>query len=450
MNPLKIGISGVRGVVGETFTPHLAVQFTEAFATYVGRGEVMVCDDARPSGHMVRGAVISGLLAAGCKPVDCGVCPIPSMQHAIARSGAIGGIAVSAGHNPEDWNALKFIRADGLYLNDYQGDELLDIYHRGEFDKAAWNEIQLLKHNNAAATGHINAILAAVDAPRIRKARLRAAVDTCNGACSHAASELLDRLGCGTTAINDDHGESFPHDPEPNDTNMRQLRSLVRAIGCDAGFMLDTAGERLGIITGAGESLSEDRTLPVIASIVLARRRGPVVANLSTTRAVDDIAKKFGVPVIRTKIGQAYVAEAAVKHRAAVAGEGSGGVIIPEVHCAMDGLAAIAFVLDHLARTRAPLSKLAGSLPRYVMIKKKIPLDYTKIFKVIHKARRAAENDPKGARLDLSDGIKLDWRGSWLHVRPSNTESMIRLIAEATTERRAHDLIAIGKELVSL
>jgi phosphomannomutase len=450
MNPLKIGISGVRGVVGETFTPHLVVQFTEAFATYMGRGEVLVCDDARPSGRMVRAAVVAGLLGAGCSPVDCGVCPIPSMQFAIAGSGAIGGIAISAGHNPEDWNALKFIRSDGLYLNEHQGDELLDVYHRGEFDKAAWNEFHPLKHNTGAAAAHIRAILNAVDVKRIRKARLRIAVDTCNGACSAPARELLEQLGCVIAAINDDPGDSFPHDPEPNAANMRLLRALVRAAGYDAGFMLDTAGERLGIATEKGLPLPEDQTLTALAEIKLARRPGPVVTNLSTTLAVDDVAKKYRSPVIRTPIGQAYVAEAAVKHRAAIAGEGSGGVIFPEIHYAMDGLAAIAFVIDHLARTREPLSKLADSLPKYSTIKKKIPLDYKKIFRVIQKARSAAEFEIQKDRLDLSDGIKLEWRGAWLHVRPSNTESMIRIIAEARTERRALELIALGEGLIAL
>ncbi|MFA6450230.1 MAG: phosphoglucosamine mutase, partial [bacterium] len=431
MNALKIGISGVRGVVGETFTPHLVVQFTEAFATYAGRGEVYVCDDARPSGGMVRGAVIAGLLGAGCSPIDLEICPVPALQFAVARSRAAGGIAVSAGHNPEDWNALKFIRTDGIYLNANQSDELLDIYHSGEFDKAKWNEIKPLKRQTNAARNHIKAILASVDVARIRKAKFRVAVDASNGACSKPAAELLDALGCPAAAINDEPGEPFPHDPEPNQANMRSLRALSRAIGCDAGFMLDTAGERLGIVTDAGESLPEDHTLAICVAAQLERKPGLVVTNLSTSRVIDDIARAYRSQVVRTPIGQAYVAEAAMKRRAVIAGEGSGGVILPRVHYANDGLAAIAFILDHLARRKTRLSKIAASLPEYTTIKKNIPLDYTELFKAVQHARRAVETDIKKAALDLSDGIKIDWRDSWLHIRPSNTEAMIRLIAEA-------------------
>jgi len=450
MNPLKIGISGVRGVVGETFTPHLAVQFTEAFATYVGRGEVYVCDDARPSGHMVRGAVIAGLLGAGCTPVDLDVCPIPALQHAVSRSRAAGGIAVSAGHNPEDWNALKFIREDGLYLNAHQSDELLDIYHAGVFGKAAWNEIKPLKKQTAAARSHIKAIVASVDAARIRKARLRVAVDTSNGACSAGASALLDALGCTVAAINDEPAEPFPHDPEPNPANMRQLRALVRATGFDAGFMLDTAGERLGIVTDAGDALPEDRTLALCAAARLADTPGVIVTNLSTTRAIDDIARARRSRVVRTPIGQAYIAEAAVRNHAVIAGEGSGGVILPHVHYASDGLAAIAFILEHLARKKTRLSKLAAALPSYVTAKKNIPLDYTVIFRAMQHARRSSETKIKKAGFDLSDGVKIEWRDAWLHIRPSNTESMVRLIAEASDSERADDLVKLGEELLAL
>jgi len=448
MNPLKIGISGVRGVVGETFTPHLAVQFTEAFATYAGRGDIYVCDDARPSGGMVRGAVIAGLLGAGCSPVDLDICPVPALQFAVSKSQAAGGIAVSAGHNPEDWNALKFIRSDGIYLNANQSDELLDTYHSGEFDKAAWNEIKPLKRQTDAARNHIKAILASVDIQQIRKAKFSVAVDACNGACSKPAAELLDALGCKTAAINDEPGESFPHDPEPNGANMRQLRALSRAVSCDAGFMLDTAGERLGIVTDAGESLPEDYTLAICVAAQLELKPGTVVTNLSTSRMIDDLARERHSRVMRTPIGQAYVAEAALKHRAVVAGEGSGGVILPHVHYANDGLAAIAFILGHLARRKTRLSKIVAALPQYVTVKKNIPLDYTEIFKAVHHARRAAETEIKKAALDLSDGIKIDWRDSWLHIRPSNTEAMVRLIAEARDGERANELIALGEELI--
>jgi len=398
---------------------------------------------------MIRHAVISGLLASGCTPIDLDICPVPSLQFAVANSDSVGGIAISAGHNPEDWNALKFIRHDGLYLNAGQGDELLDIFHHGVFDRAPWNEIKPHLKSTTAIRDHINAIVAAVDSARIRKAGFKVAIDACNGACSQPALELLEVLGCETAAISCEPGETFPHDPEPKPSNMKQLRALVRATGFDAGFMLDTAGERLGIVTDEGESLPEELTLTMCAAIRSARKPGPIVTNLSTTRAIDDIAKKHKVQVVRTPIGQAYVAEAALKHRAAIAGEGSGGVIFPDIQYANDGLAAVAFILDHLARQRTSISKLVSTLPKYVTIKKNIPLDYTLIFKVIQHVRLAAERELKKCAIDLTDGIKINWENSWLHIRPSNTESLIRLIVEAKTEKRAEELIALGEELIT-
>jgi phosphomannomutase len=451
MNPLKIGITGVRGVVGETFTPHLVAQFAEAFATCVGQGKVYICDDARRSGSMVRGAAISGLLAAGCSTYDLGVCPIPSMQRAIAASGAAGGIAVSAGHNSEDWNALKFIRSDGFYFNAREADELLDVYHSGEFERVGWDKIVPLRKIGAseAVSEHIAAIVDSVDARRIKKAGLKVAVDTCNGACSEAASELLDALGCKTVAINAEQGEPFPHDPEPNEANMRQTRSVARAVGCDAGFMLDTAGERLGIVTDEGVILPEDYTLALCVSIWLSENPGGlVVTNLSTTGAIDALAKKHKAAVMRTRIGQAYVAEAAAKHKAAIAGEGSGGVIFPRLHYACDGMAAMAFILDFIARTGSKLSSTASAIPKFVTLKKNAQLDFSIIHRAIHHVRTEAKTRFLNANIDLSDGVKLGWANSWLHIRPSNTEPIIRIMAEAKSEKRARELISIGEELI--
>lgn len=453
MKSLKIGITGVRGVVGETFTPLLAVQFANAFATSVGGGDVYVCEDARPSGKMVKSAVISALLAAGCRPVDLGVCPVPSLQFAVAGSGASGGIAISAGHNPEDWNALKFINGSGMYFDQLEGEELLDIYHEGEFIKAPWDRIQPLESRNGAVDAHLAKISDYVDSRPIRKAGIHVALDTCNGSCSAPAARLLEQLGCKVAALNDDPGEPFPHDPEPNRNNMRQLSSLVKAAGCDAGFILDTAGERLALVDEKGAPVSEESTIALCAAFHFEKpgaAAGPVVVNVSTTRAVDDIAAAHGAGVIRTQVGQAHVAGSAVKRRAAIAGEGSGGVILPGVHYACDALAAMAFILEGLARRRQSVSEAVASLPQYVMLKEKHYFDYSIIHRIVRRARRNIVADTKKHMLDLSDGIKINRRGSWLHIRPSNTEPLIRIIAEARTLRGAQQLMERGKEYLEI
>ncbi len=448
MNQLKIGVSGVRGIVGLTFTPHIVVQFSSAFASYLGDGRIFICEDARPSGMMVKSAVISAILSAGCEPVDLGICPIPAMQFAVATSEAAGGIAISAGHNPEEWNALKFVRSDGLYLNTSQSDELLDVFHLGDFTKATWDKIKRLSALDGAPEKHVATIISTIDAAAIRKRAFKVAIDICNGSCCHPAADLLDALGCRVAALNDDPGEPFPHDPEPTPANMRQLHALVRATSFDIGFMLDTSGERLALVTETGEPLSEETTLALCADFLLDTASGPIVTNLCTTRALDDIARRRKKNIIRTPVGQSYVAEAALKNRAAIAGEGSGGIIIPRIHYASDALAAVAVILDGLARRGVTLSEAIASLPKYTMLKKKIPLDYTLIFKVIKKVRNSAADGSLKSIVNLTDGVKMEWSDSWLHIRPSNTESLIRIIAEARTHKKAVELIELGEELI--
>ncbi|HEV2664838.1 MAG TPA: phosphoglucosamine mutase, partial [Blastocatellia bacterium] len=215
MKPLKIGITGVRGIVGETFTPEVAIAFAQAVGTYLGGGRVLVCRDTRPSGTMVRSAVMAGLLATGCEAIDLGVCPTPTMQLAVKHLNAAGGVSITAGHNPLPWNALKFVRGDGLYLNTRQAEELLDIFHQGEFEKAKWNEIQTHIETHDAIERHIEVLKSAFDVEAVRRRKLTVAVDCCNGACSVLSPRWLAELGCAVLAINDDVAAPFPHDPEP-------------------------------------------------------------------------------------------------------------------------------------------------------------------------------------------------------------------------------------------
>src|SRR6266403_3195171 len=276
MKPLKIGITGVRGIVGETFTPEVAVGFAQAFGTYFDSGRVLVCRDTRSSGPMVRSAVVAGLLAAGCEVIDLGICPTPSLQLAVTLLKADGGIAVTAGHNPSQWNALKFVRGDGLYLNTQQAEELLDIFHQGEFAKASWNKIQPAIQHRDPIENHIESLKRVFDVEAIKRRRLKVAVDCCNGACSLLIPRWLAELGCEVLAINDDPNGVFPHRPEPTPETMAQLSALVEAGHADIGFAHDADGERLGIVTEIGEPLSEESTLAVASRIRLEQSVGPV------------------------------------------------------------------------------------------------------------------------------------------------------------------------------
>jgi phosphomannomutase len=439
MNSLKIGISGVRGVVGETLTPELVVGFAQAFATYLDSGRVVVCRDTRTSGPMVHVAVLAGLLAAGCEVVDLSLCPTPSLQLAVRWLDAVGGISITAGHNPEPWNALKFVRGDGVYLNATQADELLDIFHQAEFAKATWERIKTKVEFADAVSHHLEILARAFDVEAVRARRLRVAVDCCNSSCSLLSPRWLALLGCEVLAVNDDPTATFPHAPEPRRETLAQLRAVVRAGRADVGFAHDADGERLGLVTEEGEILHEEATLAIAAEIQLRRETGTVVTNVSTSGAVDIIAARHDASVVRTPVGQAFVSEAMIETRARIGGEGSGGVIVPRVQWTHDSAAAVGLILEHLAQTGERISELAAALPRLAMLKRDVAVEPNRIYSVLQ--RMYDELEREGVEYDQTDGIKITRPDGWLHVRVSNTESLIRIIAEATTETRARELL---------
>jgi phosphomannomutase len=428
MKPLKIGITGVRGIVGATFTPELAIAFAQAVGTYLGGGRVLVCRDTRPSGPMVRSAVMAGLLATGCEVIDLGVCPTPTMQLAVKPLNAAGGVSITAGHNPSQWNALKFVRGDGLYLNTRQAEELLDIFHQGEFEKAKWNEIQTHVETRDAVERHIEVLKSAFDVEAIRARKLTVAVDCCNGACSALSPRWLAELGCSVLAINDDVAAPFPHDPEPRRETMAQLRAIVKAGRADIGFALDADGE-------------------LAVDIKLSRTPGPVVTNISTTQTIERIAARYGSNVIRVPVGAAYVSEAILEHNAMIGGEGNGAVAVPEIHAAADSAATMGLILEQMARTGKPVSELVANLPRYTMLKHHVQIEPNLLYSALQNARDESERSG-AAEIDLSDGVKLAWPDGWVHIRASNTESMIRIIAEAESEARAKELLYWARDQI--
>jgi len=439
MRPLKIGISGVRGIVGETLTPELVVSFAGGFGSYLDSGRILVCRDTRPSGPMVRAAVVSGLLAAGCEVIDLGICPTPSLQLAVRDFGAQGGVSITGGHNPSSWNALKFVRGDGLYLNVTQAEELLDVVNQGEFEKASWDRIRTSIAEHDGIAHHLAVLARAFDVDAIRARRLRVAVDCCNGASALLSPRWLEHLGCTVLAVNDDPSAPFPHRPEPKPETMAQLKAVVRAGGADIGFAHDADGERLGLVTADGEALSEERTLTLAAAIALSRVPGAVVTNVSTTRAIDGVAARHGGTVVRTPVGQSYVSEAMIEHRAVIGGEGNGGVAVPRVLCSHDAASAQGLILEHMARTGATLRALVDDLPAYAMLKHDFAVKPSALYSVLQGFRDQVERESLPS--DVTDGMVVPFSDGWVHVRASQTESMIRVIAEADTPERARDLV---------
>ena len=439
MKPLKIGITGVRGIVGETFTPELAVEFAQAFGTYLDGGRILVCRDTRPSGPMIRSAVLAGLLAAGCEIVDLGVCPTPSMQLAVKWLKADGGIAITAGHNPWRWNALKFVRGDGLYLNPQQAEELLDIFHQGEFLKASWEGIRASVSHDDPIPKHIETLQKSFAVDAIRRRRLVVAVDCCNGACSLLSPRWLEVLGCEVLALNNDPTAPFPHAPEPKPTTMAQLCALVKAGRADIGFAHDADGERLGLVTDLGEPLSEEMTLALAADIRLRKQPGTIVTNVSTTQAIDSIASQHGGNVVRTPVGQAFISEGLLEHNGVLGGEGSGGITVPEVHLTHDSAAAIGLILEHLAQTEERISDMVQHLPRLATLKHDVAVEPHRLYSVLQEFRAVLEEE--GLAFDSTDGLKVTLPDGWTHVRASNTESIIRIIVEAKEKTKAAELL---------
>lgn len=435
MNRLMIGISGVRGVVGDNLTPELLVRLGQAYGTYVDSGKVVVGRDTRVSGDMVKHAVFSGLLSAGCRIVDVGVCGTPSAALMVRKCKADGGIVISASHNPIEWNALKFFREDGVYLNAEQGRQLLDIYYGGDARKVGYDKLHAVEMDEDAVENHLKAVVALVDVKKLRRRKFHVALDCCNGAGSDLALQFLQRVGARVEAIHCDMDGNFPRNPEPTIDHVKDLQRVVKKAGCDIGFAQDADADRIAAVNETGKYIGEEYSLCLAAKYVLEHKKGPVVTNLSTTRMIEDVARGHDVQVVRTPVGEVNVAETMRDIDAVIGGEGNGGVIDPRVHLGRDGLTGMALILQLMLETGLTVGELASEIPTYKMVKQKV--DCTK--RQLQPVLEALANEEADA-VDTRDGVKLDFEDGWVHVRASNTEPIVRVYAEARTAKRATEL----------
>jgi len=440
MGPLMVSISGVRGVIGESLTPEVVVRWGQAYGTYVGGGRVVVGRDTRVSGEMVKHSVLAGLLSTGCGIIDLGVVTTPTATIMIEELGADGGIVISASHNPIEWNALKFFSADGQYLDDAEGQELLDICRRGDFRQAKWHQIREVEANSRAADVHLKKVLGIVDVEAIRAKKFRVALDSCNGAGVEITARMLTELGCDLVRIHCTPDGLFPHDPEPSFENLQDLCKLVRADrGIDAAFAQDPDADRLAVVNEQGAFIGEEYTLALAADYVLAERPGKVVINMSTSRAIEDLAARRNSTCERVAVGEVNVARRMREVGATIGGEGNGGVIDPRVHYGRDSLVGMALILELMARRGRRLSELVSELPRYHMLKTKAPCPAERLAPALEAMRR--EGQAAGARSTDLDGLRLDWPDAWVHIRSSNTEPVVRVIGEAADRKRVEELV---------
>lgn len=441
---LKISISGIRGIAGESLTDDVIERFAAAFARYTKNGKIVIGSDGRASGAHIRSLVISRLNKSRCEVIDIGIAPTPTVQLAVKGLSADGGIIITASHNPPQWNGLKFVRNDGIFLNERQAQELIGIYEKlPKFEEQEKNlQSCACKKDNSSLDRHIAMVTKKISAANIQKRKFKVAIDCCNGAGSVITPKFLKTLGCEIIAINTDPGRIPPRGLEPIPANISQLCGLVKEFGADIGFAQDPDADRLAIVSDKGEAIGEEYSLALAVLFVLSKNPGAknktVVANLSTSRLTQDAASRFGAITVRTKVGEVNVSEKIKELGALIGGEGNGGIIWPEIGLGRDSISGIGLILDLLADSGKTISQLADSLPRYTMIKDKIDLpqgiDPSSVL-------AAAEKRFPSAGIDRTDGIKIDLPDGWLHIRASNTEPIIRIIAEGTDPERTKALI---------
>ncbi len=423
-------------MVGEALTPELTVDFACAFGAWADGGPVVIGRDTRRSSPMLRAAVTAGLMSRGCEVIDMGICTTPLLSFAVRELACAGGISITGSHNDAQWNALKFLGPDGALLNAVKGEELLDIYHASPCGATppAWLAVSAPPPD--VRERYVEHLLAAVDGGAIRRRRFRLALDFCNGAAGGVAAEFLGRLGCTLVPLNAEPGGTFAHPPAPSPENMRQLSRFTREVAADLGAALNVDGDRIGFVLRDGRALSEEHTLPLAALGRLARRPGPVVVNLSTSRMTDIVAARFAQRVVRAPVGESYVVDRALEEGAVLAGEGSGGTVALPAGMTFDGLLTLGIVLEGIAGEEGGLQSLADSLPRLEMRKGAVECLPDRAYRALEYFRACyVSRQP-----DFTDGVRIDLQHAWLHVRVSNTEPLVRVIAEAEDAGRADRL----------
>lgn len=444
MSTLMTSISGIRGIIGNGLDPETITKYTNAYGDFIIEskpsdakamaGKVVIGRDARITGEMVNQLVTGTLLANGIDVIDIGICPTPTVQFNVKKLKASGGIAISASHNPNEWNALKLLNNTGQFLSPDEFNKMQKYLRQGETKYKSWDKIGKRTEFKQGIQNHVDAILGLgiIYLDEIRKRKFKVVLDCVNGAGAYVLPEFLKEFGCEVIELNCEKTGIFPRHPEPLPENLSETMKKVKDTKAAFGIVVDPDVDRLVLITDKGEPFSEENTIVQVVKFVLSRKKGNVVVNLSTTRAVDDIAHKFGCEVFRSAVGEANVVKRMKEVKAVIGGEGSGGVIFPELHYGRDALVGIALTLQHLTDYGKSLSGLKDELPQYFILKKKIEITVDPD-EVIQKLTKKFS----GQNTNTEDGLRADFKDHWVHFRKSNTEPIIRIIVEAKTEAKA-------------
>ena len=439
MPTLMVSISGIRGLVGDGLDPQVLVRFTSAYAKFVKSGTVVLGRDSRISGEMVKHIVAGTLMSHGLDVIDIGIVPTPTVLYAVNHFHASGGIQISASHNPNEWNALKLLNRNGEFMTPEEHQELKQLLDE-EPSYKRWDELGTLSEFPQAVDLHMESVLNLpfINVEAIRNRKFKVLVDCVNGAGSWCVPDFLRQFGCDVIEFNCEKTGIFPRLAEPLPENLVDTMEAVRIHKADMGIVVDPDVDRLVLITEQGLPFSEENTIAQAVKFLLARKKGNVVVNLSTTRAVEDIAAEFGCSAFRAPVGEANVVKKMKEVQAVIGGEGSGGVIFPELVYGRDALIGIGLLLQHLLEFGGTLSELKASLPAYEIAKKKIDLIGVDPDTVLE----AVKQKYAGNKMNTDDGLRLDFEDHWVHFRKSNTEPIIRVITEAATIEKAESYIS--------
>ena len=448
MSELIISVSGVRGIIGDSLTPAVAMEMGQAFGELLKQTavddqlvapiRVVIGRDSRVSGPMIQGAFSAGLMSVGVHVIDLGITTTPSTALMGRFLKADAAVVITASHNPPQYNGIKFISHDGFA---YPGQVINQL--RGIYEDAAWT-VQTNDHvgshctDSRAHAHHVQTILQLVDVKGIANQRYRVVLDSINGAGCAPSPMLLGKLGVELAHVNNQATGRFAHPPEPTRENLTDLCQQVTRHRAAVGFAQDPDADRLAVVDERGNYIGEEYTLALAVLSRVIVKPGIIVCNLSTSRMVDDIAAKYNSTVIRTSVGEANVAAAMMEQQALIGGEGNGGVIDPRVGPVRDSLIGMALILELMTRMEKSLSQIVRTMPKYAMIKTKFSATRQEADALVQRVK----SEFRDQKIDLQDGVRIDWPEGWVHVRPSNTEPIARVIAEAADESTAQSLIA--------
>ncbi len=440
------GTNGIRGVVGKDMTADLAVRVGHAIGTHFGGGSVALARDPRLSGPMLSRAAAAGLMAAGAEVIDLGMVPTPCAQYYVYRHGGLkGGVVITASHNPREFNGIKALDAKGMEMSKEEEDAIEGIYFEERYRTADWASVGTLRADGSAVDLYLRGILAHVDVEAVRKRKLTVVADPANGAGCATTPYLLRTLGCRVLTLNGQPDGAFPGRlPEPTVDHLGDLRHVVVESHADLGVAHDGDADRAIFVDEKGTFLYGDRSLALLARPELAKRGGLVVTPVSTSSVLEDVVREAGGKILRTKVGSPIVARVMLEQGATFGGEENGGIIFPAHQFCRDGGMSVAKMLELLAKEAKPLSALVAALPEYSLHKEAVEVPAERRQAVLEAVIALA----KGRKVDTTDGVKILETDGWVLVRPSGTEPLFRVYAEARTPTRAEALAKEGSELV--